>query len=277
MSIPAHASELEWKPEWRAVGLLEGLSLVPLGGAILAVNFAWKPPEEPRWRGGVLFDSDVRRVMRGRTRSAQRAAQDIGDILYLGGTIAPILIDSAVVALGIHRAPDVALQLLLIDLQSLALSGLLALTAEHGAGRARPYVGDCEEPDGYALDAEGQPLINRCGGTRSVMSFYSGHAAATATVAGLTCIHHQHVPLYGGGLSDLVPCLAMIGVSLGTGLTRMISDVHWASDVVLGWGLGAVAGYVLPAVLHYGFSDASVVPVAWIDARGASLMLVGAY
>src|SRR5207253_5621614 len=51
--------------------------------------------------------------------------------------------------------------------------------------------------------------------------FYSGHAAATATSAGLTCAHHQHLPLYGGGLADLVPCLVMSGVSIVTGISRI--------------------------------------------------------
>jgi membrane-associated phospholipid phosphatase len=124
--------------------------------------------------------------------------------------------------------------------------------------------------------------------TGGILFFYSGHAAATATMAGLTCAHHQHLPLYGGGFADLAPCLAMIGVSLGAGATRIMADRHWASDVLTGWTVGALSGYVLPSALHYGFGGgrpigemrvggAHVVPMPLAYLGGAGLGLVGSY
>jgi membrane-associated phospholipid phosphatase len=101
-------------------------------------------------------------------------------------------------------------------------------------------------------DASGQ-VSETSGLGDDYKSFYSGHAAATATMAGLTCVHHRHLPLYGGGFPDLVPCLIMSGIAIVTGVTRIVADRHWASDVVIGWGVGAVSGYVLPSWLHYGF------------------------
>ena len=108
------------------------------------------------------------------------------------------------------------------------------------------------------------------------------------SMAGLTCVHHQHLPLYGGGVADLAPCLAMIGVSLGTGVARIMGDRHWASDVLTGWTVGALSGYVLPSVLHYGFGGgrpmgemrvggARIVPTLLAQVGGAGFGVVGSY
>ncbi len=131
-------------------------------------------------------------------------------------------------------------------------------------------------------------MLGSCGDSEAYKSFYSGHAAATATMAGLTCAHHQHLPLYGGGFADLAPCLAMIGVSLGAGATRIMADRHWATDVLTGWTVGALSGYVLPSVLHYGFGGgrpigemhvggAHVMPTPLAYVGGAGFGLVGSY
>ena len=258
----AGAGAVEWRPEWRRVNLFEGLALIPAGGLLWAIETQWKPPSEPNWRGGIGADDLARELLRGETRELQRTAAKFSDVLFIGGVVAPILIDVGVVALGIHRKPDLAWQMFLIDLQSLFVAGLVSLSAEHGVGRTRPFVEDCGE-DGVVRDDEGR-TFQRCGSSSETKSFFSGHASATATVAGLTCIHHQHLPLYGGGFADLAPCLFTIAVSASTGMGRIIADRHWTSDVLLGWSVGALSGYILPALIHYGWSDTGlqVTPLA---------------
>jgi membrane-associated phospholipid phosphatase len=280
LSVDAFAADpdrVEWSPDWPRVRLVEGLDAVALGIASLAIALEWKSPQEPRWTSGILFDDAIRDAFRGRTRSAQSTATDISNALYLGGVAIPLIMDLYVVTLGIHQSSDVAIQMLFIDAQSFALSGVITLGAGRIAARARPYATDCS-----------QSLYNTCGTDRDSQSFISGHSAATATMAGLTCAHHQHLPLYGGGVADAAPCAFMIGVSLATGVSRVIGDQHWASDVILGWALGAFSGYVLPSILHYGFgSDGPIgeldvggarlipVPQAYVD--GAGLGFVGSY
>jgi len=259
LAAPARADTddaLHWQSQWRRVNLFEGLALIPVGGLLWAIETQWKPPSEPKWRGGILADDLARELLRGETPELQRTAAKVSDLLFIGGVIAPIVIDVGVVALGVHRAPDLALQMFLIDLQSLFVAGLLSLTAEHGVGRARPFVEDCAD-DGFVRDAQGR-TYQQCGSSSETKSFFSGHASATATVAGLTCIHHQKLPLYGGGIADLVPCLVTIAVSATTGMGRIIADRHWTSDVLLGWSVGALSGYVLPALIHYGWTDQTV-------------------
>jgi membrane-associated phospholipid phosphatase len=243
-------------PTFRPVSLYEGLALIPAGVALVLIETQWAPPEQPHWEGGILFDNPIRDLVVGTSRQTQKTAASVSDALFLWGSAIPILVDVGVVALGVHQDPELALQLLLINLQSLSVAGLFSLTAEHSVGRARPYYADCDS-EGQVLDSSGEPLLNSCGHGGDAMSFYSGHAALTATVAGLTCVHHQYLPLYGGGFADLAPCLVTIGVSVTTGIGRMIADMHWSTDVIVGWGIGAFAGYALPRLLHYDWSSDS--------------------
>jgi hypothetical protein len=70
--------------------------------------------------------------------------------------------------------------------------------------------------------------MQTCGTGNDFRSFYSGHATATATTASLVCVHHQHLPLFGGGFADLVPCLIMIGVS-----ATQMSHLKWIATPCL--------------------------------------------
>jgi membrane-associated phospholipid phosphatase len=125
--------------------------------------------------------------------------------------------------------------MLLINLQSFAIAGALSIGSEHLVARARPYTADCGA-DGRTRDKNGQPLYNARGGSQDNLDFFSGHTAAASTMAGLTCVHHQHLPLYGGGVADLARCVGLIGASIADGLGRIIAERHYASDVTLGWG-----------------------------------------
>ncbi len=110
--------------------------------------------------------------------------------------------------------------------------------------------------------------------------------AAVTTVAGLTCAHHQHLPLYGGGFADLAPCLVMMGLAATTGVLRLVYDEHWASDIIVGWAAGAASGYVLPSVLHYGFGarppevhtgDLTLVPTLGVYGGAPGIGAVGVF
>jgi membrane-associated phospholipid phosphatase len=243
---------VKWRNEWHRVRLAETIDTAGLAIAATAISFGSTPPPNARTSGGILFDSWVRKELRGTTYGEQSTAASMSDIMLYAAGAAPFVVDVYLVSLGVHQNADVTGQMFIIDLQSLTLTGTLTLIAERTVARARPYVQDCG-PDGRVRSADGQVLLNGCGpGSDQDESFFSGHSAVTATMAGLTCIHHQHIPLYGGGAADLAPCLFMIGVSLTTGVERLVADKHWASDVITGWSVGAFSGYFLPVILHYG-------------------------
>lgn len=246
---PAAADQektVQWNEAWPRVSLWEVGDVVALTAGSVLINAA-PSHATAQWQGPILFDKYIRDALKGRTRAAQLTAADLSDVFYKGMVITPYIVDNYIAALGVHQNADVALQMTVIDMQSLGLSGVLTLAAEHAVGRQRPYVSGCLGPD--KTDKIG---FNACGGADDFKSFYSGHAAAMFTMAGLTCVHHQHLPLYGGGLPDALACVFMVTAASTGSLMRIIADRHWGSDVMVGTAVGVFNGYFLPAWLHYG-------------------------
>src|SRR5262245_11872699 len=90
------ASHVEWNPNWRKVGLWQGLALIPLGGALAAIELVWTPPQAPNWIGGIFFDGRIRTVLRSESPETQTAAKKLGDMLFIVGSILPIVVDVGV-------------------------------------------------------------------------------------------------------------------------------------------------------------------------------------
>jgi membrane-associated phospholipid phosphatase len=208
------------------------------------------PSPKRNWEGGILFDDAVRSALRLRSPGARHAAAEVSDVLYYSLVGYPLVVDVGIVAGAIHGSGDAALQMLAVDLESFALAGAVAMTAEK-LGRVRPMAAECEKDPSY--DA-------RCGDAGNLnASFMSGHTALAFTGAGLICLHHAHIPLYGGGAPDTVACVAGMTLATTAGMLRVLSDSHYATDVVLGAGMGLTAGYLVPWLLHH--SGAAAPPI----------------
>jgi hypothetical protein len=248
----ADPTTVEWSKDWPRVKLWEVAAAAALTiGDTLYEEYV-PLPTKASWTKPILFDQWARNTFRADNAGVQTAASTLSDGFFKIGALVPFVVDDYFAALSIHQNVEVAWQLAVIDFESLGVSGIISLAAEHGVGRSRPYTQSCA--NGEVLDSNGH-LLQACGTGNDNRSFFSGQAAATSTVAGLVCIHHQHLPLFGGGFADLAPCLVMIGISAATGVLRLMYDEHWASDVMIGWADGFLTGYVLPAVLHFGFGS----------------------
>lgn len=249
---PAHADQektVKWNENWPRVHLLEVGAIVALTIGSIELSLV-KPADHAKWSKPILFDESARSFFKSNNENTQELAGNLSDNIYHAMVIAPYVVDNYVVALGIHQNADVALQMTLMNLQSLGLSGVISLSMERTVGRRRPFAQDCSGQ--FGPDKVG---YNHCNGVDDFESFYSGHAAATFTMAGLTCAHHQHLPLYGGGLPDALACIVMVSLATTTGVLRLVVDRHWTSDVLTGAAVGLINGYVLPSWLHYGFGD----------------------
>ena len=241
---PARAAEPEvaWNPEWHrfrtSEAIVTGAMLLPIAGAL----FLYPEPED-NLHGGFLFDDAIRDALVGDSRRARERAWSYSNLPYFGLLAYPLLVDVALVTWGIHGAGDVALEMLAMDLEAYAITGAVSLTMQK-LGRVRPTEKGCAADPNYSSKCDNPVGLNQ--------SFLSGHTSIAFTGAGLTCAHHRHLPLYGGGLPDRLICYVSLAAASTTGVLRIVSDDHYASDVLLGVGLGLVSGYVLPEWLHYG-------------------------
>ena len=239
----AARSGLHWHDHWRRVGWPEYVAVPALFATTLAIELAVEPNDEADWNRPILFDTPVRDVLRIDSAQGRVTAGTVSDVLVAWEILHPVVIDTLFVAWAWRDSPDVAWQMFVIDAQAFALTTLLNDITKRITSRARPWVqtGDCAtNPDG-----------EECGYGKPNRSFYSGHAANSATGAGLICAHHTQLRLYKNPILDTGTCvLAVVGTAL-TGALRISSDSHWATDVLTGHVLGYVSGYLVPTLLYY--------------------------
>jgi membrane-associated phospholipid phosphatase len=231
---------LHWNPAWphfRPVGYwLTGASVLGAIGATLLLKY----PDDPRWRGGILFDDALRDVLRARNGGARDAIRIASDVTLLTSIAQIAIIDSALLPI-LDRSPGVAAQLSLINAQAFAINILIATLLFKAVARERPLIPDCKR------DPTFDPLCD----TGAYASFPSSHTSNAFTAAGLTCIHHAYLPLYGNKAWDIAACAESLALATATGLFRVIGDRHHTTDVLLGAAIGFSIGYFYPWLWHY--------------------------
>jgi membrane-associated phospholipid phosphatase len=249
---PPQPSRVEWSPSWPRFRLWEYAGTAAFGAATWYVDRNNPPLAEPRWRGGILFDDAARGWLRAGTPEGRARANQVSNVLWLGGSAVPFVIDLPV-ALLVHGQPQVAWQLLAMDLEAYAVAGFVNRTLHFEVARGRPDLADCAANPGYD---------ELCGGPSNNASFPSGHALGIATAAGLTCVHHRYLPLYGHPVADGGACGFMVLATVVTAATRIMADRHHGTDVLAGAAIGFGSGYGIPWLLHYRYGRASDETVA---------------
>lgn len=239
-AAPAAAEEAKWDPAWPKFSKAEMAFTAGMGLSAAAAVLLYHTPTR-NWDGGILFDEAARSGLRLRTREARTVTASISDGIYYGLLAFPLLVDLPLAGL-VHKNGELVVQMLAMDLESFAVGGVLAMSFEK-VGRARPMLEECERDPGYDRKCGNGPNLNS--------GFLSGHTAIAFTGAGLICAHHTHLPLYGGGAPDIAVCIAGLAAAFTQGTFRVTSDNHYASDVLLGAGLGLASGWLLPSLLHY--------------------------
>jgi membrane-associated phospholipid phosphatase len=271
LATPARAQEIEWKKEWPRFTPVEGVVTGTLTLGIAGGFFLLQQRKEA-WSGGILFDDGVRDATRIQSRDTRDAWVLGGDLTYVGSVLYPFLDAALGSALG-NLSGDAMGQLLLIDSQALSMAGFVAVWTQKLGGRERPLVRECGADPDYDKDCDDDIMRNQ--------SFLSGHTAIAFTGAGLICVSHSNLPLYGGGFPDALACGVTLGAASFVGATRLIADRHYASDVLAGVLVGGTVGFLLPAWWHFGLFDAgkgpakttlAIAPMGSPDVLGLSLM-----
>lgn len=212
------------------------------GGAITLAAAIVSPRSRHSLSGGIGFDDDVRKALRAGTLAARYRYRDASDV-GLSLTVSwPFVVDALTTAWWYRGSRETAQEMSLINLETLAISGAIQGTTNVLVSRQRPYGPDCgsDELPGDAID---------CVNSFHYRSFFSGHSAFSFTSAALICIHHFENELLGGPW-DAVSCATGYAVAGATATLRVVADVHYASDVLLGAAVGTLVGYGVP-LFHY--------------------------
>lgn len=255
----AEPGRYAWREEWPKFRTSEYvLTGVSLAGA--AANFYLvPPPKSSSWRGGILFDNGARNTLMVRSRKTGDQAEVLGDLLTFP-LIGYSMLDGPVTARWAGGDKETAFQLALINAQTFAVTEVLNLSVSNALPRNRPPGAVCDPASKYD--------------PKCVKSFWSGHSANVFAAASLVCAQHRALPLYGGA-ADGVACGSSLAVASVVAVLRIVSNDHYASDIMVGAAVGGATGYLMPNLLH--FRPASAGGGAWVPALapgGGSLRYV---
>ncbi|NUP09300.1 MAG: phosphatase PAP2 family protein [Polyangiaceae bacterium] len=212
-------------------------------------------PDEPRWTGGILFDDAARDAIRARDPAVREAAWKAGDILYYTFPVIPVVVDSFIISFLVRRDDKAALNLVLVSGEAMAYSGVLSFLANAVAARERPDVTACLAA-GKGMDSDCFAKVSRTD------NFYSGHTAMASTSAGVVCATHSFMRLWGHPVADGFACGLASATAIATGVTRLVSDRHYASDVLAGSIIGFGIGFAVPTLLHFRVPGGSTTLIA---------------
>ena len=220
------------------------------------------PPTEPRWRGGILFDDSVRRTVRLESPTARQRLRTVGDWPYYLSPALPLVVDPLIVSLLGRGDAKSAANLELMGLEAFSYAGLLSFVSTRISVRERPDTTECRRLHPDAANCE-----------LDTEAFWSGHTSIVAASAGLVCANHRYLPLWGSPLADASACALAGTGALVTAVSRLMADRHYATDVLVGMGVGFAFGYGVPVVLHYGRRKGDVRVSFQPDALGAGAVV----
>jgi membrane-associated phospholipid phosphatase len=239
-------------------GLWDAVAITALAGGLAALDFGVPSPSQPSWTATNGFDDWFRGGLRISSPGGRTAAATTSDVLTLSLIALPFL-EAFLVSGHEPGSSDLAWRKAAIDAETLLTVSIAALSIQNITARQRPYVLACASDSSPA----------ECSGGGRFTSFPSGHTAVAFAVVALECFHQDEL---GPGWAPACP-LAVTAATV-TGVLRVASDRHWATDVLAGAALGLAVGYTVPALhLALGARDAPVVitPAITPGYLGASL------
>jgi membrane-associated phospholipid phosphatase len=228
-----------WNPAWRRADWFDYALTAASGFLYWYVWYVAPSTQQITWRGPVLFDGPVHDLLADSDLATRRALTHAADATIDALFGVSLALDPMVAVF--RGNADVGWELFWQSALVQLLNGAVQAGIRHPIGRQRPSYYDCQDRHEQALCtsdwAENQ-------------SFPSGHASTVAASAALVCTQHLNVHLYGGPW-DAVACGSAIGAAAFVGVARIVSDDHWATDVLAGYAVGAAMGWAVPTLLHY--------------------------
>ncbi|MCZ7679118.1 MAG: phosphatase PAP2 family protein [Sandaracinaceae bacterium] len=264
----------------RDLGVADAAFSGVLSASILSASIVPLPIQRSAsWQGGILFDDATRGGLQLGSPSARQLAATLSDGLVLGLTAVPVLLDAAIMAWLVRGDPELMGRMILIDLQAHLRAG----AHHHLQVRGRPRAPHgARVPRGRAAAARRSTCDSRPDPEIAPESFFSGHTSLAFTSAALICLHHTELGLFGPE-GDAATCATGLALASTVGILRILADRHYATDVILGAGVGILSGWLVPWLLHYDVADAaglegtSATLAPMIDGQNIGVQLFGAF
>jgi membrane-associated phospholipid phosphatase len=232
--------KLVWDERYTRVDAAQFVITGAAVGVALATNIA--KPHEKTVSTGFSFDESVRNTVRFQTYTGRARARDASDVVLGVMSAFPFIVDSLMIAYWYRGSADVARQMFLIDAEAMSISAAIQGTVTWAVGRQRPYVREC---------GDGIPTSTiDCNTSSEHRSFFSGHSSQAFTSAALICAHHLELDLFDSS-ADAITCGLAMTAAASTAALRMMADVHYLSDVLMGAAVGSLVGFGVPWVHHY--------------------------
>jgi hypothetical protein len=239
---------LAWREEWPRYSFDEAVLSLGLGAMLLAAGLLPTATTRANWTDVNALDGAVRDGLRLNLAEQRDSARVAGDVLMWIDMGIPFVVD-ALFATGIGDGSwDASLQMGLISLEAYVVSLVVWRVTSLLARRERPVTHDCNNP---SLDPAHNPSASECAANGSPQGYFSNTAVNAFTGAGLTCLHHTTMPVFGDEGADATACVGALTVAAVAGLLRIMSNLEYLTDVLTGAVVGLVSGWLLPWLLHY--------------------------
>jgi membrane-associated phospholipid phosphatase len=174
------------------------------------------------------FDRNIAREIREPSAQNNKGASHLANAFNFVGS--PGVLYASIAAYGVGRLGhfEHVADLGLHTTEAIFVSAGVTSILKGLAGRQRPGVAGIDDPDDFKLGGGF--------GKHASTSFPSGHAtAAFATATLVTLETHHWKP---GSTWYVAP--VMFGGATLVGVARLYTNAHWASDVVMGAGIGTL-------------------------------------
>jgi len=218
-----NSSPYTW--DWTTDGIWTGSALLGTGAGLLIISK--KKPFTPIEIETIRTKQDnINFLDQWVAGNYDENASKLSDIPFYLSFAAPfaLLLD--------NKANKHSGQLFGIYIESLATTSTLFTIVAGVTNRARPYVYNTNTP------------LDRLESTTATRSFFSGHVAATSSATFFAAKVFQDF----NPNSAAVPYIwaGAIALPATVGYFRMKAGQHFLTDVLIGYGIGALAGYYIP-------------------------------
>lgn len=197
-------------------------------------------PRAKHWQGGILADEDIRDALRVPSLYGRYATRDASDVGVSLMTTWPFLVDALITTWWYRGRADLARNMALVSAEAFGIAAAVQSVANDIGSRERPFGRLCGK--GIPEDSVD------CDPNVRYRSFFSGHTTLSFVSAGLLCTNHLGLGLLGRE-GDRATCVGGVAVAAMTGIFRITSDMHYASDVAIGALVGTAIGVTVP-LLH---------------------------